>query len=177
MAHPTRRVRSGKRPIPREGRPLRGPDDLVFGEGLCHCGCGETAPLRTQNSERGRKGDPCRFVYGHGTRPEYVVDDDSGCWVWQGNRSGSGYGLTSFHAEFRGYEAGAHRVYYRTFVGDIPDGLWVLHRCDNPPCVNPEHLFVGTAADNVRDMMAKGRHHTMLAGDDQLALNEEEHLR
>jgi hypothetical protein len=51
----------------------------------------------------------------------------------------------------------AHREAYRRFVGPIPDGLFVLHKCDNPPCCNPDHLFLGTNADNQADMTAKGR--------------------
>lgn len=52
----------------------------------------------------------------------------------------------------------AHRVAWRLFVGDIPEGAVVCHRCDTPPCANPDHLFIGTQADNVADMMRKGRH-------------------
>lgn len=76
-----------------------------------------------------------------------------GCWEWCGSRVGAGYGRLIVE----GQAIGAHRLAYEVFVGPIPDGLWVLHHCDNPPCVNPDHLFLGTALDNTRDMLAKGR--------------------
>jgi hypothetical protein len=82
----------------------------------------------------------------------YVVERESGCKEWTGGVS-EGYG--TFSIERRTYRS--HRVAYRYFVGPIPDGLMVLHKCDNPLCVNPAHLFAGTALDNVRDMIAKGR--------------------
>lgn len=73
------------------------------------------------------------------------------CWVWTGSLNGQ-YGL------FRiGDNRSAHRVSYAMRHGKVPDGMWVLHRCDNPRCVRPEHLFAGTPTDNVRDMFAKGR--------------------
>lgn len=65
-----------------------------------------------------------------------------------------GYGVIYFN----GRQTYTHRVSYELHVGPIPDGLFILHRCDVPACVNPDHLFVGSAADNVADMMAKGRH-------------------
>lgn len=77
----------------------------------------------------------------------------NGCWMWQGKPGGTGYGSFSI----RGKAMGAHRASYTLLVGPIPDGLWVLHRCDVPLCVNPAHLFLGTAADNNADMDAKGR--------------------
>ena len=79
----------------------------------------------------------------------------SGCWIWEGTRERKGYGRLG-----RGHSSGqllAHRASYELFVGPIPDGMMVLHRCDIPSCVNPEHLFIGTAADNARDEVAKGR--------------------
>lgn len=71
------------------------------------------------------------------------------CWNWQGCRKERGYGHTG-----RGY---AHRRSYELFKGPIPKGRSVLHRCDNPPCINPDHLRVGTQADNIADMVGKGR--------------------
>jgi len=76
------------------------------------------------------------------------------CWEWNKTRQPFGYGrvyTSSTHAEM------AHRVSWMLFNGPIPDGLFVLHRCDNPPCVRPDHLFLGTIRDNQVDSMNKGR--------------------
>ena len=75
------------------------------------------------------------------------------CWIWTGKVWGRyGYLYSRQHSE-----VSAHRVSYKIHHGPIPEGLWVLHRCDTPLCVNPDHLFTGTAMDNTHDMMAKGR--------------------
>ena len=81
-----------------------------------------------------------------------VKDEASGCWLWV-SQSGEGYG----HLRIDGKSRSAHHASYELHVGPIPDGMRVLHRCDNPRCINPEHLFLGTQADNVADMVAKGR--------------------
>lgn len=73
------------------------------------------------------------------------------CWVWLGARLKGGLPYGQFRDEK------CHRISYRLLIGEIPDGLQVLHRCDNPSCVNPKHLFVGTPQDNMDDKIAKGR--------------------
>lgn len=79
-----------------------------------------------------------------------LVDNTTGCWNWVGAVANKkGYG--SFFGDR------AHRVSYRTFKGEIPSDKHVLHRCDNPSCVNPEHLFLGTNKENIDDKMLKGR--------------------
>jgi hypothetical protein len=82
------------------------------------------------------------------------IMDDRGCWEWVGTLKPNGYGLFSFHG---GGRANAHRYSWVLHFGPIPDGLYVCHRCDNPSCVRPEHLFLGTARDNMQDASRKGR--------------------
>ena len=79
-----------------------------------------------------------------------------GCWGWIGATS-SGYGRLGRGGRGEGLVY-AHRLSWELRNGPIPEGMCVLHRCDNPPCSNPDHLFLGTKADNNRDMSVKGRH-------------------
>lgn len=78
---------------------------------------------------------------------------EAGCVEWMGRRTRFGHGIGTF----RNQVIATHRYAYELAYGPIPNGLHVLHHCDNPPCVNPSHLFLGTEADNVRDKTEKGR--------------------
>lgn len=77
-----------------------------------------------------------------------------GCWLWQGYINPAGYGRLAI----RGRMYLAHRATWEHRNGNVPHGLFVLHKCDVRNCVNPDHLFVGTMHENTQDMMAKGRH-------------------
>jgi len=82
------------------------------------------------------------------------VDKSSPCWTWTANKDAKGYGRFRFHGRQSFH---AHRASYVLFVGPIPDGSLVLHRCDNPSCVRPDHLFLGNYSDNLIDCIRKGR--------------------
>lgn len=82
-----------------------------------------------------------------------IVDDDTSCWEWRGWCDKDGYGNVRRGAGLKR----THRVAYQLVYGEIPEGLFVLHHCDNPPCVRPEHLFLGTHQDNIADKVAKNR--------------------
>lgn len=98
--------------------------------------------------------------------------DPCSCWEWNGYRNPQGYGRLSVNRVF----IMAHRLSYLLTSGPIPDGMYVCHRCDNPSCVRPSHLFLGTPLDNIIDCRNKGRrpqhkHSSCLHGHERNALN------
>ena len=84
----------------------------------------------------------------------YIPEPNSGCWLWLGYGDKDGYG--KFQVNNKRWSA--HRYSWFLHNGGIPNGMCVLHRCDNPPCVNPKHLWLGTSSENTADRDRKGRH-------------------
>lgn len=127
--------------------------------GYCQCGCGGQTNVIQQTEARAGlvRGEYRRYIYGHNTRRFGWTETDCGyetaCWNWRNTKSDR-YG----RIKVRGRDLGAHRFIYEEMFGPVPSNMCVCHRCDNPPCINPEHLFLGTHLDNARDKMEKGRY-------------------
>lgn len=86
---------------------------------------------------------------------KWILEPFSGCWIWTFSRNSTGYG----QIKVDGKMMKAHRVSWLLYKGPIDLGLFVCHKCDIRPCVNPDHLFLGTQLDNMRDSYRKGRYH------------------
>lgn len=84
---------------------------------------------------------------------KYEIVTESGCWLWNASWTKAGYGQVNINC----VPMYAHRISYEIHKGYIPTGMRVCHKCDTPCCINPHHLFLGTALDNMRDMDSKGR--------------------
>jgi hypothetical protein len=87
-----------------------------------------------------------------------TLNDATGCIEWHGYKDKDNYGVLLVCENGIKKNTKAHRLAYQLFVEPIPDGMFVCHKCDNPSCIATEHLFLGTPADNVADMMRKGRY-------------------
>ena len=84
---------------------------------------------------------------------KFIPEPNSGCWLWLGSLNSTGYG--AFYIPPK--RMGAHRAAYEIYIGQVPEKKFVLHSCDMPCCVNPNHLFLGTHQENMNDMLRKGR--------------------
>lgn len=133
--------------------------------GICMCGCGKRASISScTNMRLGTvKGKPSCFAIGHRmvfkaslpVEPRFWerVAKSSGCWVWTSTLDTGGYGQLSVN----GTLTLVHRISWEMHYGPIPEGVLVLHKCDNPPCVRPDHLFLGDDYANIQDRNSKGR--------------------
>lgn len=155
-------IESRGRPTEKQGKKKRRRFDPVIDVpfGYCHCGCGEKAPIVQKSlASRGYvKGQPHQYIHNHHLRSKpfdvYVKKMQNGCWEFQGARGREGHGMYSLN----GITTMAHRFSWERTNGPIPEGMIVRHLvCDNPPCVNPAHLAVGTPADNTEDAIRNGR--------------------
>ena len=120
----------------------------------CGCGCGASFP------EMDKYGRKRKFLPNHSRVikdfKEYILNNitinSDGCWIWQKSKTKAGYGITAHHQQ-RVY---VHRLSYKIFKGEITKPN-VCHTCDNPSCVNPDHLFLGSQLENMHDCFKKNR--------------------
>lgn len=99
------------------------------------------------------------------------------CWNWKGSKRGGWGDYGGIRADRHGPQLKAHRVSWELHNGPIPDALWVLHRCDNPKCVNPDHLFLGDHDANMADRKAKGRAGGVMNGRAKLSDDDVRNIR
>lgn len=137
-------------------------DEQEIPHGYCHCGCGGLTRISTNTSRKygSVRGQPRRYINHHYNRPPMdrfmeKVEKTESCWIWKGAKGPDGnYGGFLYEGKSRRVNI----VSYLMFKGPYPEGMEICHTCDNKQCVNPDHLFVGTRSDNMKDMGNKGRH-------------------
>lgn len=115
---------------------------------IIKCMCEQCGKHCKKSFKKAFCGDLCRFMF------YKEKDPQTNCWIWKGRIKKDGYGSIMIS----GKRVSAHRFSYEQFCGEIPKGSLVLHSCHNPPCVNPEHLRVGTIYENSMDMVEAKRH-------------------
>lgn len=155
------------------GKSIR--DDPKGSFWICQCDCGNLTEVARSSLTRGFTISCGCFRKEDRSRPRIKqrvdnksrllqninINETTGCWNWQGGLTGQGYGQSWDSSTQEPLDA--HRLSYKTFVGPLPEsdgsyhGICVLHKCDNPKCINPEHLFLGTQKINIQDCAAKGR--------------------
>lgn len=134
------------------------PAKVIQNNGICQI---EGCKNKTQENRRFCETHRMRYFrhkrYDKPTPIESLLNkirvDSDGCWNYTLKTNDSGYGVVWVD----GKRVRAHRLSYEHFVGQIPDGMFICHKCDNPSCVNPDHLYAGTQKDNIRDMFERGR--------------------
>ncbi len=131
----------------------------------CRCNCGSEKSVTQHNLNTGWSKSCGCFAKEVNSKPKNFpiertikkfwdkIEKTESCWLWKGSKDGCGYGNFIFHGKC----THANRVSWKLFRGEIPKGLYVCHTCDNPSCVNPDHLFLGTQKQNMIDCSKKGR--------------------
>jgi hypothetical protein len=134
----------------------------------CQCDCGKIIYYRSDVIKSGRRKScgcitsPSEKEYVNRLKERLMKNHkkDGDCWIWTGRIHAGGYGFLSYRSKenkSKKTASNAHRVAYKVWKGDVPKELYVLHKCDNRKCINPDHLWLGTHIDNMKDMISKNR--------------------